>query len=226
MDVATSHYTVQYAWLELGGDSIALVGEPRQARLEVGEHDLERRGPALVAVERERDLAPVDLVPLDLVRQLEGGLHAVARVLLRRKLRKLRQARQEPRHGPVVLVAGQDVHGPVQLVRVAPRVHHLGEAPQGLQRVRLERELAGVRHGAEQQARHAPGGVDLVPLHRHGGQAPQPEAVDGAEGAVEPDVERVVVHVGAPQPLQLPHGLLDVDHQPVALLHVALQRQL
>ena len=33
-----------------------------------------------------------------------------------------------------------------------------------------------------------PRGVDLVPLHGDAGKPPQAEAVDGAEGSVEPDV--------------------------------------
>jgi hypothetical protein len=37
-----------------------VIGQPREARLEVREHDLQRRRPPLVPVERKRNLPPVN----------------------------------------------------------------------------------------------------------------------------------------------------------------------
>ena len=48
-------------------------------------------------------------------------------------------------------------------------------------RVPLEAEAHLVGQGVQQQHRLAPGGVDLVPLHRDAGQPAQAEVVDGAE---------------------------------------------
>ena len=45
----------------------------------------------------------------------------------------------------------------------------------------LEAEAHLVGQGMQQQHRLAPGGVDLVPLHRDAGQPAQAEVVDGAE---------------------------------------------
>ena len=64
-------------------------------------------------------------------------------------------------------------------------------------------ESAHLREGVQQEDGLAPGGIDLVPVHGHGGGATEAEARDGGEGAVVPDVERIVVHVGAPQPVQV-----------------------
>jgi hypothetical protein len=115
-----------------------------------GCHQLNR---AFTATKNSCEIAnpTVNLIPFDLIRQLEGRLHAVLRVSLRCELGELLQAREEPRHGSVVLVAAEDVDGAVQLVRVAPRVHHFGEASEGLQGVRLEPQLARLRQGVAVQ---------------------------------------------------------------------------
>ena len=62
----------------------------------------------------------------------------------------------------------------------------------------------------EQQHSLAPGSIDLVPLDRAGRRAAQAEAGDGREGALVPDVEGVVVHVGVPQALQVRARLVDL----------------
>ena len=64
--------------------------------------------------------------------------------------------------------------------------------------------------GVKEQHGLAPGCIDLIPLHGAGGSAPQAEAGDGREGALVPDVERVVVHVGVPQALQVRGRPLDL----------------
>ena len=48
----------------------------------------------------------------------------------------------------------------------------------------------------EQKHRLAPGCIDLLPLYRHTRRPAEPEAADGAKGAIEPDVEDVIVHIG------------------------------
>ena len=57
--------------------------------------------------------------------------------------------------------------------------------------------------GVEQEHGLAPSSVDLVPLHGAGRRAAQAEARDGREGALVPDVERIVVHIGMPQALEM-----------------------
>jgi hypothetical protein len=59
--------------------------------------------------------------------------------------------------------------------------------------------------------------------YRRVGQAAEAEVVDGAEGAVVPDVKGVVVHVGVPQPLARLARALDARQHGVALLHVCLR---
>ena len=55
----------------------------------------------------------------------------------------------------------------------------------------------------EQQHSLAPGSIDLVPLDWAGRCAAQAEAGDGGKGALVPDVEGIVVHVGVTQALQV-----------------------
>jgi len=55
----------------------------------------------------------------------------------------------------------------------------------------------------QQQHRLPPCRIDLVPLHRHRGHPPEPESRDCAECSRMPNVEYVVEHAGALQPLQL-----------------------
>ena len=62
----------------------------------------------------------------------------------------------------------------------------------------------------EQQHSLAPGCIDLVPLHRAGRRAAQAEAGDSREGALVPNVEGVVVHVGMPQALKMSACLVDL----------------
>jgi hypothetical protein len=50
-------------------------------------------------------------------------------------------------------------------------------------------------------------------------RAAHAEAGDGPELAVVPDVERVVVHVGAPQPLQRGRGAVDLRARAAAIGH-------
>ena len=85
-----------------------------------------------VSVKRESNLPPVDLIAVDLIGQLKRGLHAVLRVSLGGERGELLQAREEPRHGSVVLVAAEDVDGAVKFVRVTSGVHHFGETAEGL----------------------------------------------------------------------------------------------
>lgn len=69
-----------------------------------------------------------------------------------------------------------------------------------------------LREGVQKQDGLTPCGIDLIPLHSHGVGAAQAKARDGRKGAIVPDVECVVDHVGAPQPVQV-HG------RPVDLCH-------
>ena len=69
-----------------------LVRQPRQARLQVRQHDLQRRGPTLVPVKRKRDFPPVNLIAVDGVRQLKRRIHPSRHVTLVGERAKLVQA--------------------------------------------------------------------------------------------------------------------------------------
>lgn len=77
--------------------------------------------------------------------------------------------------------------------------------------------------GVEEEQGLAPRGVDLAPLHLHVGQPAEPEVVDGAKGAVVPDLEDVVEDVGLAQPLQLVARVVVLVDEGVALVVVGLE---
>ncbi len=74
----------------------------------------------------------------------------------------------------------------------------------------IESNCSRLRERVQQQHGLAPGRVDLVPVHGLRGRAAQAEAADGREGALVPDVERVIDHVRTPQPLQVRRRAVDL----------------
>lgn len=68
-----------------------------------------------------------------------------------------------------------------------------------------------LRHGLEQQHSLAPGCIDFIPLHGSVSSAAQAEAPDGAKGAIMPDPEDIMVHIGLLQSLQVGSTVLHLQ---------------
>mmetsp|Transcript_14562 Transcript_14562/g.49305 ORF Transcript_14562/g.49305 Transcript_14562/m.49305 type:complete len:292 (+) Transcript_14562:238-1113(+) len=187
------------------------LGVPGEQPLEVGQHVLERPGPELILIELHADGEEVVTeaypVVLDPIRwRAERGRRGRARVGHERA-----DALQEHGEGRVEARAAEDAPelegaGAMEIVQVARVVgeRNLGEASHRVEHVPREAELVQGREGVHEERGVPEARVDLRPVHGGVREPPEAQAVDGAEGAGEPNVEHVVEHARGFKALELP----------------------